>query len=77
MRARREFELGKEKRDQMIASIKNYFLTERGEDLGDLAAALILDFFIEQIAPEFYNQGIYDCYRYILERSEDMLGLQK
>lgn len=69
--------LSKEKKDKMISAIKNYFLNEREEDLGDLSAALILDFFINEIAPEFYNQGVYDSYNYMNEKIEDLLGIQK
>lgn len=69
--------IGKEKREDMISEIKNYFYKERDEDLGDLAASLILDFFIEKLSGEFYNQGINDAYLYMNERLEDTLGLQK
>ena len=34
--------LSKEAREDMISSIKNYFEKERDEELGDLAAGLIL-----------------------------------
>jgi uncharacterized protein (DUF2164 family) len=69
--------LSKEKRKDMISEIKNYFLEERDEDLGDLAASFILDFFIEKLSGDFYNQGINDAYVYMNERLEDTLGLQK
>ncbi|NPV71060.1 MAG: DUF2164 domain-containing protein [Firmicutes bacterium] len=71
------FKLSKEKRDDMISLIKDYFRKERDEDLGDLASTLILDFFIEKLAPEFYNQGVYDSYRYMTERVQDLLEIQK
>ena len=72
-----KIKLSKEKRDAMISIIKSYFMTERDEDLGDLSAALILDFFTEKLAQEFYNQGVYDSYRYMSDRVEDLLGIQK
>ena len=61
----------------MVSAIKSYFITEREEELGDLAAGFILDFFIEKLAPEFYNQGVYDSYKYMNEKIEDLLGIQK
>lgn len=73
----KSIELTKDKREDMISEIKNYFYKERQEDLGDLAASLILDFFMEKLSGEFYNQGIYDAYLYMNERLEDTLGLQK
>lgn len=69
--------ISKEKRESMILFIKTYFSQERDEDLGDLSAALILDFIIEKIAPEFYNQGVYDTYEYMNDRLDDILALQK
>ena len=61
----------------MIAAIKEYFLNEREENLGDLAAALILDFFIEKLAPEIYNQGVQDSYIYMTEKVQDLFEIQK
>ncbi|MCU0631308.1 MAG: DUF2164 domain-containing protein [Methanoregulaceae archaeon] len=67
----------KEKRDEMSSAIKNYFLKEREEEMGDLATGLILDFIIEELAPEFYNQGVYDSYTYMQDTIEDVLSIQK
>lgn len=67
--------LSKEKKDELIKCIKNYFLNERNEDLGDLASGMILKFVTEELAPEFYNQGVYDAYKYINERSDDVLTI--
>lgn len=69
--------LNKENKDIMIEEIKKYFLNERDEDLGDLASSLILDFFLEKLGPEIYNQGIQDAKRYMEERVMDMLELEK
>ena len=72
-----QIELNKEKREQMILAIKTYFLKEREEDLGDLAASLVLSFFMEKLAPHAYNQGVYDSYKFMNERTEDLLGILK
>lgn len=60
----------------MIAGIKDFFLTERDEEIGDLAAGLVLDFFMEKLAPEFYNQGVDDSYRYVKDAAEDLLSIR-
>jgi uncharacterized protein (DUF2164 family) len=72
-----KIQLTKEKRDEMISAIKEYFYNEREEELGDLASSLILSFIIEELAPEFYNQGVYDSYKYMNDRVEDLLSIQK
>lgn len=38
-------EIDKNKKNVMIESIKEYFYNERDEEIGDLAADMILDFF--------------------------------
>ncbi len=71
-----KIKLSKEKREEMISKIKNYFLEEREEELGDLACGMILDFSIEELSSEFYNQGVYDSYKFMNDRIEDLLEIQ-
>jgi len=77
MKKNNKIKITEEKRVNMISAIKNYFSKERDEDLGDLASILILDFIIEELAAEFYNQGVYDSYKYMNDRCEDLLSIQK
>jgi len=72
-----KIKLSKEKKEYMASEIKTYFFKERGEEIGDLASALILDFVIEKLAPEFFNQGIAEAYKYMNERLEDIFSIQK
>ena len=51
----------KEKRADILHKLKAYFREERDEDLGDLAANLLLDFIELEIGPVFYNQGVKDA----------------
>lgn len=69
--------INKEMKAKMIGDIQKYFLEERDEDLGDLASDMVLDFFIEKLAPEFYNQGVQDAYVYMRDRIEDVLEIEK
>lgn len=72
-----KFELSKEKRSSMINSIREYFQNERDEEMGELAAGLILDFFMEELAAEFYNKGVQDAYKYMSDRLEDVFEIEK
>jgi uncharacterized protein (DUF2164 family) len=72
-----KIEIPKEKKQELIAQLQTYFLKERDEELGDLAALLLLDFIIEKIGPEIYNKGINDSYSYFNDKIIDVLGLQK
>ncbi|OPJ65455.1 DUF2164 domain-containing protein [Clostridium chromiireducens] len=77
MSDKNKIQLSKEKREDMISAIKNYFCDERDEELGDLASGKILDFIIDELATEFYNQGIYDSYNYMNRSIDDLLSIQK
>ena len=68
--------ISKENRKAMVDLIKTYFQNERDEDLGDLSAGMILEFFMKELAPEFYNQGVADSCQYMNDKIEDLYGLQ-
>lgn len=67
--------LDREKRDEMVKDIVHYFKNERDEEIGQLAAGMVLDFVMEKLAPEFYNQGVLDSCAYMNEKVEDMQAL--
>jgi len=48
-------------RADAIASIQRYFEENISEPIGDLAAGLLLNFFVEEIGPAIYNQAIADA----------------
>lgn len=76
MKKKDKFKFNKEQKDVMIAKIKKYYHEERDEEISDLASSLMLDFIINELVSEFYNQGVYDSYKYMNERCEDLLGIQ-
>ncbi|MHC1679939.1 MAG: DUF2164 domain-containing protein [Methanomassiliicoccales archaeon] len=75
MKERERIKLEREKRDEMVKAIIAYFKNERGEEIGQLAAGLVLDFVMEKLAPEFYNQGVLDSCAYMDDKVEDMQSL--
>lgn len=69
--------LTREQRNELIPEIKTYFLKERDEEIGDLAAGLLLDFIMERLAPEFYNRGVPGVHRSMKDTAEDLLSIQR
>ncbi|QUH30967.1 DUF2164 domain-containing protein [Vallitalea guaymasensis] len=72
-----KIELSKEKQEIIKGLIKEYFYEERDEELGDLAAMLFMDFIIEKIGPEIYNEAINDCVKVMGDKVEELYGLEK
>ena len=72
-----EIELNSDVRVVLIENLKRYFWNERNEELSNLGTELLLDFIVNDIGPYIYNKAIEDSYAYMIERTEDLLGLQK
>ena len=71
-----KIKISKSNKDDMKKKIKRYFSKEREEDLGDLASELVLEFFIKELAPNIYNQGVEDAYIYMQSNIEDLQALK-
>ena len=69
--------LTKDERTIAIKEIQAYFQNERDEEIGNLSAEFILDFFLEKIGPFIYNQAIEDSRVFILKQVEELYSLQK
>jgi uncharacterized protein (DUF2164 family) len=54
-------ELSDENRDEAIASLQMYFLEERQEEMGNIAAGALLEFILTEIGPSIYNRGVRDA----------------
>lgn len=60
----------------MVSLVKEYFLKERDEEIGDLAATIFLDFIVEKMAPVFYNLGVQDSIGYLQDKLNDLCDLE-
>jgi uncharacterized protein (DUF2164 family) len=67
-----KIELTDDARKRAIASLRRYFAAEMEEEIGDLKAALLLDFVLQEIAPSVYNAAIADAQTYLRDRVADL-----
>ncbi|SEF97467.1 Uncharacterized conserved protein, DUF2164 family [Bryocella elongata] len=67
-------ELSKENRAEAIASMQQYFERNLPEPIGELPAGLLLDFFLTEVGPLLYNQGVRDAATRMTQRIEDLEG---
>ncbi len=51
-------ELDKQARTMAVASIERYYNEHFDEKIGNIQAAALLHFFMEEIAPAVYNQAV-------------------
>ncbi len=54
--------IDKENQEEIIRKIKAFFLDEYEMELGDLASQIVLDFFLNNLGTNIYNQGVENSY---------------
>jgi uncharacterized protein (DUF2164 family) len=75
MRDKPPIEIPSDARTRAIASIRRYFREELDQDIGDLKAALLFEYFLAEHGPTIYNQGIADARAFFEERSADLAAI--
>jgi len=65
-------ELEKQTRIAAIASIQRYFDQNMEEPIGNISAAALLSFFLEEIGPVIHNQAILQAQERLLERVSEL-----
>ena len=60
--------LNKDSRATAVTSIEKYFKDELDEKIGNIRAAALLNFFLEEIAPSIYNQAVADVQERLIGR---------
>ncbi len=75
MKDKSRINLTPETKREMTAAIKDFFLNERDEEMGDLAANMLLNFITDRLGPEYYNQGVADAQKFISEKADDLYAL--
>ena len=64
-----------QQRKQSMVSIKRYVKEELDQDIGELKAGLLLDFFLKEIAPSVYNGAVGNAQTYLRDRLADLEGV--
>lgn len=60
---------------QLVASIKRFTAEHLDEEIGDLKAALFLDFCVAEVGAVVYNRAIADAQQYFQARAADLDGV--
>lgn len=75
MRGKPDITIPDEARKQAIASIRRYFDETLDQDIGELRAGLVLDFFLSEVGPTVYNRAITDARAFFEDRAADLDGV--
>lgn len=67
-------ELSKPETKEAVASLQHYFREELDQDLSEMRAKFLLEYFLKEIAPLAYNQGVKDAEQFFRAKIEDLSG---
>jgi len=67
-------ELDKARRDTLLNAIKQHVSEVFEQDIGDLKAALLLDFVLREIGPAIYNNAVADAQAVMTEMVAELDG---
>lgn len=66
--------LSPERRAALLRVTKEYFAAEFDETLSDFRAQALIDFFVRELGPPVYNQGVRDAASFMQEKLGDIEG---
>jgi uncharacterized protein (DUF2164 family) len=66
--------LSPDRRANLLQAIKSYFAAEFDEPLSDFRAEGLLDFFVRELGPPVYNQGVRDAAGFVQAKLADIEG---
>ena len=66
--------LSPERRSILVEAIQRHFTDEFDESLSEFKAEALLDFFVGELGPPVYNQGVRDAAGFIAGKLADIEG---
>ena len=66
--------IANERKTQLVAELKAFYLNEFDEDISPFRAGQLLDFFLTKLAPAVYNQAVQDARAFMQSRLDDLEG---
>lgn len=62
--------LSKDHKQALVSRIQTYFIEEKDEEIGNLAAENLLDFVLHLVGPHVYNQALADARKLVNDRMQ-------
>ncbi len=66
--------LSDERRLDLVRSFQSFCRSEFDDEVSELKAERILEYFVERLGPPVYNQAIRDAHAFLQEKLQDLEG---
>ena len=67
-------ELSEERRAELVLRLQGFFLEQFEEQLSEFRAEHLLDFVLEAVGPQVYNQAVQDARAVMQRKLDDLEG---
>jgi uncharacterized protein (DUF2164 family) len=67
-------EIDSVRRESLVTGLRGFYQQEFDEDLSAFRAELVLDYFLNALGPQIYNQGVQDARGFMLRKLDDLDG---
>ncbi len=67
-------ELTEERRERLVSRLAGFYQEEFDEEISAFRAEQVLDFFLDALGPQVYNQAVQDARGFMLRKLEDLDG---
>jgi uncharacterized protein (DUF2164 family) len=64
--------LSDERSERLVSALQKFNKVSFEEDLSDYRARRLLEFFVKQLGPPIYNQGIQDARGFLFQKLDDL-----
>lgn len=61
--------------EQVIPSLQKFFREEFEQELSEMKARFLLEYFLKEVGPFAYNKGVKDAEQYFRSKTEDLTGI--
>ena len=69
------FDIPEQRKLEIVTRIQEYFDEELEQEIGTFDAQFLLDFFMREVGPHFYNQAIADIHVVLSQQFENLADL--
>ncbi len=66
--------LDEARRELLVSRLQGFYTQEFDEDLSAFRAEQVLDFFLDALGPQVYNQAVQDARGFMLRAMDDIDG---
>ncbi|HKP76300.1 MAG TPA: DUF2164 domain-containing protein [Longimicrobiaceae bacterium] len=72
--SRMRVRLSDERRATLVRLLRQHFENDFDDEISDFRAQGLIDFFVRELGPPVYNQGVRDACAYMQEKLTDVEG---